>query len=468
MSNSEKILFQPFPKQMEFIEAVFSFAYNFILYGGAIRGGKTFALCAVFIMLARFFPGSKWVIIRRDLPTLKRTTIPSFWKVCPENFVKSYNQQDFTVIFKNGSQIMFMAESYDTDKDLNRFKGLECNGFGLEEINELQQATYLKCIERAGSHIIENQPKPTILATCNPTQNWVKTEFYDKYKLGTLPEKVKYIPSRIFDNPHIPKEYLESLKNLPKTEYSIFVDGNWEIKEKTGAEFYKSFNPDKTVKDCKSIYDPKEPLHITFDFNKHPYISLAIHCVKGSSAYQIDEIAGRPPFNLTEKVAELFCNEYKHHKGLIFVYGDPAGNRKGGSTTNIENDFDIIFRVLKSKGFIVRDKLSRSAPSVSMRGAFLNEIFENNFGGCEIFIDPVCFNTTTDYHNVIEDSDGTKLKKKVTDSKTKISYEPYGHFSDANDYFYTTIFQEAWRVFSQRDKSGSMIPIDIPISSQIY
>ena len=110
------------------------------------------------------------------------------------------------------------------DKELNRFKGLECNGFLLEEINELHQQTFYKCIERAGSHIIPNGPKPIILATCNPTNNWVKELVYDHWKEGTLPPNWMYIPSKIFDNPFIPQDYLESLKSMPRYEYQVFVE----------------------------------------------------------------------------------------------------------------------------------------------------------------------------------------------------------------------------------------------------
>ena len=34
---SKQVLFESFPKQDEFLEAVFSNNYNFIMYGGAIR-----------------------------------------------------------------------------------------------------------------------------------------------------------------------------------------------------------------------------------------------------------------------------------------------------------------------------------------------------------------------------------------------------------------------------------------------
>jgi hypothetical protein len=38
---------------------------------------------------------------------------------------------------------MFMAEDYDNDKDFDRFKGLEVNGFLLEQIEVLDVGTYL-------------------------------------------------------------------------------------------------------------------------------------------------------------------------------------------------------------------------------------------------------------------------------------------------------------------------------------
>ncbi|WP_323162251.1 hypothetical protein, partial [Pseudomonas fluorescens] len=90
-------------------------------------------------------------LVRSTLQTLKLNTIPSFVKICPTNFVKKYNQDTQTVTFQNYSQIIFLGENYADDKELNRFKGLEVNGFLLEEINELQQKTFYKCIERAGS-----------------------------------------------------------------------------------------------------------------------------------------------------------------------------------------------------------------------------------------------------------------------------------------------------------------------------
>jgi len=73
--NSET-LFEPFQKQLEFLEAVFDKEIDIVLYGGAIRGGKTFAGLGALLLLCKKYPKSRWAIVRTDLQTLKRNTIP--------------------------------------------------------------------------------------------------------------------------------------------------------------------------------------------------------------------------------------------------------------------------------------------------------------------------------------------------------------------------------------------------------
>ena len=102
----KETLFEPFPKQIEFLETIFNGKHNFIMYGGAIRGGKTFAGLGALILLSKIYPNSKWVVVRDTLQTLKRTTIPSFFKICPSVFIYKYNQDTQTILFNNGSQIL--------------------------------------------------------------------------------------------------------------------------------------------------------------------------------------------------------------------------------------------------------------------------------------------------------------------------------------------------------------------------
>lgn len=134
-----------------------------------------------------------------------------------------------TVTWSNGSQIIFMSENYDTDKELNRFRGLEVNGGGADEVNELHVETFYKLIERAGSWTGSKGCPIKILLTCNPTQGWVKDLFYKRYVNNTLPNGWAYVPAKITDNPYVNPKYLESLKTLPIDQYKIFVDGDWNV-----------------------------------------------------------------------------------------------------------------------------------------------------------------------------------------------------------------------------------------------
>jgi hypothetical protein len=220
------------PKQAEFMSLIQSGEYNYLLYGGAIRGGKSIGGIAALFVLARVFPGSRWIIVRRDLPTLRRNTIPTFERIKPDNFVGEMHHATWTVRCANGSEFVFLPENWKQDKDLDRWKGLECNGFLLEEANELQEAAFKKAIERAGSWRCRGaQPPPLVLLTCNPAKNWVKRMFYDPWKMGKLKAPWHYLPATIEDNPHVDPGYLASLENLKTADeraYNRFVKGDWE------------------------------------------------------------------------------------------------------------------------------------------------------------------------------------------------------------------------------------------------
>ncbi len=221
------------PKQRTFAEAVFSGRYSYLLFGGAIRGGKTLAVLALLWVLCKIYPGSRWAIVRKDLPTLRRNTIPTFNKFAPRPFVGQINQGTWTARCANGSEIVFFPESVDRDPDLDRWKGLEVNGFALEECNELGEASFEKSIERSGSWLCpgDNQPPPLVLLTCNPSGNWVKRTFYDPQQTGALAAPYYFLRATILDNPHLTEGYLRGLAELKKKNpatHKRFVEGDWE------------------------------------------------------------------------------------------------------------------------------------------------------------------------------------------------------------------------------------------------
>ena len=111
---TQKILFDPFPRQIEYMEAVFSWKYNVVIYGGSIRSGKSFSAIAILVLLCKMYPKSRWAIIRKDMPTIEKNIFPVIDKLLPEKFVKKDARRATNnprIEFTNGSQVLFFAEN---------------------------------------------------------------------------------------------------------------------------------------------------------------------------------------------------------------------------------------------------------------------------------------------------------------------------------------------------------------------
>jgi hypothetical protein len=269
--------------------------------------------------------------VRESLQTLKRTTFITWNKILEsglKNQIVNINNDTHTYTFKNGSQIIFMAESFNDDKELTRFAGLECNGFIADEINELQETTLDKMFERAGTWFLPVQPKPIVLATCNPSSGWVKTRIYEPYVKGKLPETWKYIPAKITDNPHIPKDFLDSLKsNLTPIKYRRFVEGDWyahEVKNAFAQHYDTEKHEDKTI-----TFDPTKQIYISIDFNLNPLAITFWHLwmdERGEHCHAFDEMSIEGAS--IEKVIRAVELKYGSHLHVAEVTGDAMGERR--------------------------------------------------------------------------------------------------------------------------------------------
>lgn len=436
-------------KQNEAMNAVASEKYAFILFGGAMGGGKTFWGLSALLLMCRFFPKSRWCVVREDLEKIRTTTIPSFKKLKAPGRLR---ESPYEYTHPNGSQIIFKGENFDNDKELQWLKGLEVNGFLFEEINECREMTLDIAFGRAGRWECTPRPKPIILATCNPSLNWVKERVYDRWEKNNLPPSWLYIPSKVTDNPHLTEEYIANLKNMPRYRYEVLVEGNWNVSLKTGGEFYKCFDIDKHLGECD--YDPKLPIHISFDENVNPYLPMGIFQVEGKTIRMIDEIAAKNPNNTIKWICSEFKRKYGRHESGLFVYGDATSKKDDVKLEKGHNFFTIIRSELSDMKPSMR--VLNSNPSVAMRGNFINTVLESNFGDISLIIDPKCKNTINDFINLKEAPDGTKAKTKETDPTTRVSFQKWGHFTDLFDYFICSVFASDYANY-QRGSSSTTI-----------
>lgn len=317
------------PAQTRAFDLALSGTRQVVVYGGGIRGGKTWWLLATFIALASRYPRSRWLLVRESLPTLKRTLLVSFQRFLDEGLaghVSDFNRDTLTVTFRNGSQLIFMSESYEEDKDLNRFRGLEINGAGVDEVNEIQEPTFRKLLERSGSWTgCEGYPPPLLLATCNPSDNWVKPTIYEPYQNGTLPSTWAYLPALITDNPHVPADYLRSLReNLLPQDYRRFVEGDWTALKRENL-FAEEFRESHHVSERATLRADR-PLVISVDFNLHPFGVLFGHAWReGPKLYDWSIDEAEIPHGSLPAMIELIRQRYAPQLRSCIVTGDHGG-----------------------------------------------------------------------------------------------------------------------------------------------
>lgn len=397
--TGQKVI-RPTAKQIEAKKIATDPEKQIILYGGAIRGGKSYWLILMLHSYCILYKGSKWLLIRQSLPTLRRTLIPTFNKLFDEGisaYIRDYNQQTQTVTYKNGSQIIFMAENYDHDKELNRFKGLEINGAGIDEINEIREETFNKIIERAGSNILEFDVPIKILATCNPSHNWVKEKFYDRWANNMLPKSWAYIPAKITDNPYVPESYLISLQeNLPNLMYQKFVDGDWDIIE-NDAPFADNFSYEKHVSD-ETIFNPDRDIYLCFDFNITNTCLIIQTFDKSIRIIKEYHVKG---WDL-----ERLCLEIKtdYPNSLFLINGDASGRSRSALTSGNVSAYQII----KSKLILLdtQIRVPSANPSHINSRILTNVAFKN----MDVKIHPDCRGLIRDLQ-CVKIVDGGKIDK---------------------------------------------------------
>lgn len=423
---TKKLLFEPYPKQQDFIEAVFSGKYSFLCYGGAMGGGKSYVCLATLILLCKAYPGSKWCVIRESLPTIKKTTLETFKKLVPANFVESYNQQDQTYTFNNGSQIFFMAEDFKNDKDFDRFKGLEVNGFLLEQVEELQESLLAVCFVRAGRWLIDKMPpRPIILANVNPTLLWPKGKIFDRWNKNTLPDDWFYEPAKISDNPILfnDKAYMHNVTaHLDDITRRRLIEGDWTAFAIDKPYLYK-FAIDKHV---KPSYKPN--LHLpaltSFDFNVEPMTALIGQKTDEMTGHIFDEFEIRT--GSTEEMCDLILSEYKDWYLNTQVTGDATGrNRQAVTQGNLNH-----YRVIKDR-FDLADRdllVPKANPSHKDSRVLGNSVLQH----ANFFITENCEKTIMDcvYAQVDEFGELVKTKDKGM------------HFFDNYRYVYHAFYKD--------------------------
>jgi phage terminase large subunit len=224
------------PKQTIALDYLQDSETKYIMYGGAAGGGKSHLAAYFALKTCMMFPGAIGGIGRKVLKELKQTILESIFEVAREQGIEKefkFDRQMSELIFKNGSKI-YLIDLCDkpSDPKFERLGSRKFTFFIFEEAGEIAERAFniiSKTRMRHMTDVVYGISK--ILLTANPTKNFLKREFYDKWKNGTLPKNAVYIQAYANDNRFLPKDYIESLNELEGVDRERLLLGNWDYAE---------------------------------------------------------------------------------------------------------------------------------------------------------------------------------------------------------------------------------------------
>lgn len=205
---------------------------NEVIYGGGAGGGKSILGVYWVLKMCFKYPGTRWLIGRAKLKTLTETTLLSLFSVMQMQGINAgvykYNQQKNIISFPNGSQI-FLKDlfNYPSDPNFDELGSLEITGAFIDECNQIVRKAWDIVRSRIRYKLDDYGLIPKIMGSCNPSKNWVYTDFFLPNETGELPENKKFVQSLVTDNPFISKHYIENLKTLDPISRTRLLDGNW-------------------------------------------------------------------------------------------------------------------------------------------------------------------------------------------------------------------------------------------------
>jgi phage terminase large subunit len=205
-----------------------------LLFGGGAGGGKSAFGVYWLMKVCLKYPGSRWLMGRAVLKTLKETTLNSFFQIAKLQGLKAdlhyrYNAQSQIIYFANGSEVLLKdLFAYPSDPEFDELGSLEITGAFIDECNQVTEKAWNIVKSRIRYKLDEFGLIPKMLGTCNPSKSFVYGRFFKPDRDGSLPDNRKFIQSLLTDNPYISKHYRESLAQMDQASKERLLFGNWE------------------------------------------------------------------------------------------------------------------------------------------------------------------------------------------------------------------------------------------------
>ena len=308
-----------------------------VLYGGAAGGGKSALGVLWLIEQSQNYPGTRWLMGRAKLKTLKETTLNTFFDLASQLKIIdqfSFNGQNGVIYWKNGSEILLKdLYSYPADPNFDSLGSLEITGAFIDECNQISYKAWQIVTSRIRYKLNEYNLTPKILGSCNPAKNWTYSKFYIPNSNGTISNAKKFIQSLPTDNPNLPASYLESLLALDDNSKQRLYYGNWEYDNDPA----KLIEYDKINNCFTNDFVEAGQMYISADIARYGSDKMVV-CVW--SGFRVVEVFSLSKSSVTETAEAIrgLSSKWKVPNSNIIADEDGVG---GG-----------VIDILKCKGFV--------------------------------------------------------------------------------------------------------------------
>lgn len=351
----------------------YSLGKHEILLSGSVGSAKSLLIAHLAVSHCLLYPNACGLICRKTMPSLKDTILQKIIDHIGVDVSYELNSSRGIITFPNGSKLISYSWS---DKKYKKARSYELSFAIIEELTENDDDEfYVEINNRIGRlpHIKEN----FIVSATNPDSpaHWA----YERFITSPNPNRHVFY-SNTFDNPFLPKTYIEQLKNdLDPKMARRMIYGEWiEINQDV---IYYAYQRDNNYTETNYQINPSLPVHICWDFNigEGKPLSCTLFQYYGDHFHCFDEVVIEGARTL-DSLEELDHKGYFDKNYKIIVHGDAAG--KARDTRSLRSDYDIIENYLKKHDSRIRYEMQvpRSNPPVRTRHNIVNAYCQNDLG----------------------------------------------------------------------------------------
>ena len=375
----------------------------FIALVSGFGAGKTDALIMKTLKLLFEIENAQIAVYQPTVDLVKKIMYPRFEEILSNAGLRyKLNKSEGIIDIPDIGTILFRSM-----ENPDRIIGYEVHHSFFDELDTLDadkaREVWQKALGRNRKRIVPRNGKTTIMKnTCNVTTTPEGFRFVYKRWMKEKKEGYELIQASTYDNPFLPKEYIDNLReSYPKELIDAYLNGKFVNLE--SGTVYPNYDPE--LNHCQeTIKQDLETLHIGMDFNVS-HMSAVIGVKRYGKLQILAEIS-----DVRDTPAMIDAIKDKYDTGrTIYIYPDASG-RSSKSVDASKSDISL----LKDAGF--RVNAPKKNPPVRNRIVSVNSMLCNAKGQRHLLINKhTCPGLIDDLLEQAYDKNGNPMKSNNVD-----------------------------------------------------